>query len=122
MTDAVEIHLRAIEKIALKRGSYSQLQKLAALHRLIDAIRTAPTEQQETLAKFTAERLLPLVPDLPDLYEAAADMITHVVEADDEPAITPLSLLANRAPSVLHIDGILLALGASERARLARLH
>lgn len=118
----IDQHLDLIEQSRMKRSSYFALQRLAALSKLVSAIRSAPAEEQEALAAHAVARLKPIAHELLDLWEPAADMIGSEVESDEEPAIDPLSVLADLAPSMLRVDRVLRQLNREWRARQSTLN
>lgn len=122
MIDQINQHLATIEAHRASRDRHFALLRLAALSKLVAAIRSAGAEEQEALAAHASARIRPIAHELPDLWEPAADMLTSDIESDEEPAIDVLTVLANYAPSILQMERILEQLGREWRAKHARLN
>lgn len=126
MTDTrrrtIDQHLDTIEHSRSLRGQHWAMLRLAALVKLVAEIRSAPKDEQESLASHATARLKPIAHELSDLWEPAGDMILAEVQSDDEPAIDPLAVLADLAPSMVKIDRALERLGREWREAQSRLN
>jgi len=116
MKETIEESLTIIETDRHRRGEYHAQRRLTALGDLIEAIRSAPETEQESLAAHAKDRLKPIAHELLDLWEPAADMIGSVIERDDEPAIDPLTVLADFAPSILWVESAMRSLAQAFKA------